>query len=457
MPKIISAILLLAIFALPGFAENAETPSANENVITKIVITGNRIKESVIRKNLAFREGDVVDDVKIEKSRANLYALGIFKTLNITRERDESTGCAKIVIDAHDGWYVLPIPMFGNSGGERYLAGTILEQNAFKEGERVSASGGFSDSLSHYSLSTQMNRVTFSGSLDRRSYTEYQYQDGAFNSQILTGRNTDTLGNYGVVVSSYDRDETDLNFSAGMPLSEHWRGTAGVSFDDIQYSNVMGVPPNDGGRINTLNLGVQYNSRNNYGNGGRDMAGAVGRILGLGMADYKENFKPLPRTTIDYGFQASVENSNRALGSDDEFSKMSLSGSRAVNYTDRSRLSLSVKTGYGYNLPFSELFATDRSDGLMGVYAREFRGEEIATANVDYRRPLYRNTHGQFTGDVFAEYADCVFNGQQGQKEGVGFNVSFQSWRFPLPLGLGYTYSFDDRDWKVSTSFGGRF
>lgn len=77
--KVIIATLLLLIFALPGFTENSQGGSSDENVITKIEIRGNRINESIIRKNLAFREGDTVDKVKIEKSKGNLYSLGIFK------------------------------------------------------------------------------------------------------------------------------------------------------------------------------------------------------------------------------------------------------------------------------------------------------------------------------------------------------------------------------------------
>ncbi len=454
MLRSILIILFFMFSAGTGFADSA--PSGN--IITKIEITGNRIDESIIRMNLAFHEGDAVDEAKIAKSRANLYSLGIFKKLDISEQKDEITGGTKIIIDARDGWYLLPVPMFGSNGGERYFGGAILEQNALKKGERISAFASFQDSLSRYSLSTQFNKVTFSAALERNTFTQYQYQDGAYNSQIITEKNIGTLANYGQIVNSYDQDETTLRFSASRQLSERFKGNLGVSFNDVQYSNGTVSTPNDTGRINVLHIGLQYGK---FGPG-RDVAAIIGRLFGLGMADLQENFKPLLCTTVDYGCQTSLDGSIKAFGSDSEFSKISLSGSRVINYTDRSRWSVSMKAGYGVNLPDSQLFVTDRSAGLLGVYAREFRGDKIVTANTAYHRSLLRNSHGQLNGEVFCEYSECFFDNPQvssreGAKEGVGFNLNFQFWRFPLPLGLGYTYSIDDKDWKISAAFGGLF
>jgi len=449
MLKTIIVILLLAIFAAPVFAVNG----TDENVITKIEITGNRIDEAIIRKNLAFKEGDTFDEAKIEKSRANLYALGLFKSLQISKLKDEISGGIKIEIGARDGWYLLPVPMFGSRGGERYFGGALLEQNALKYGERASLTASFQDSISHYALSTEVNKLTLSGSIDRRSYTEYQFQNGSYSSPIIDDDEISALAKYGQIVNSYDKDETVLRLSAGMPLADKFRGTAGISFNDIQYSDALVSSPGDTGRINALNLGVRYGKSDPA----RNAAGIVGRIFGLGMADLQENFKPLPRITMDYGCQAAVDTAFTALGSDAQFTKVSLSASRAINYVDRSRLSVSMKTGYGVNLPFSQLFVTDRSGGMEGVYAREFRGDQIITGNISYRRSFYRNRRGQLVGELFCEYGECFFKGRQGAKEGAGCNLTYQFWRFPLPLGFGYTYSIDDNDWKVSAGFGGLF
>lgn len=230
MMKTITAISFLLIFVMPGFAGLSRGAPAGENIITKIEITGNRIHESVIRANLAFREGDTVDDEKIEKSRANLYALGVFKSLEIFKERDESSGGIKIVIEAQDSWYVFPLPMFGRRGGEKYFAAAIFEQNIFKNGERIASFASFQDSISRYMLSTDVNKFTFSGALDRSIFTEHQYSDGAYNSQFIMDKDIGALENYGKIVNSYGMDETVLRFNAGLPLAEKTRGTARRNF-----------------------------------------------------------------------------------------------------------------------------------------------------------------------------------------------------------------------------------
>lgn len=448
------AVTLLAAIVLPVFLAVPASAVAffPGNVVTSIEITGNRIDERIIRDRLAFREGDVIDAVKIEQSKLNLYSLGLFKSLDIIPERDGSGG-TRVHVDARDGWYVLPLPMFGSRGGERYVAGALLEQNILKQGERVSAFASFSDSTSRYMLFTEMNRFTLGGALERRSFTEYRYQDGAYTSQYLTERNTGDLASLGTVVDSYETNATALRLTAGMPLAEKLRGTVGVNLSDVQYDRATVALPGESQKIRALQAGVQYGRTG----ADRELSGGFGRIFGLGMADLEERLKPLPRTFVDYGARATVEAAGKVLGSDAEFGKVTLAGSRSVNYADRSRLSFSVKGGYGKDLPFGQLFATGRSDGLLGVYAREYRGDRMAAASAAYRRSFLRDRQGQFTGEIFGEYAACFREGQRGEKEGAGFNVAYQFWRFPLPLGFGYTYSFDDNDWRISASFGGTF
>lgn len=445
MFKIIAAFLLVLFFAAPGFAVNA-----GENVVTKIVIEGNRAHEWLIRENLAFKEGDAVNDEKIAESKANLYALGLFKTLEITRVKDSSSGGTEIIVDARDGWYMLPIAMAGSRGQQGFFTGGLLEQNVFKDGERAVAFGNFQDSQQRYALGAEVNKFAFSATLDRLSYTEYQYQNGSYSSPIMSGASVSALQQYGQFANYYNRDESVLRLAAAAPLAKKLRGIAAINLCAVQYSAGLNSIPSDGGRIHVLSLALQYGKMRSVSN----IAASVGRIFGLGMADLKENLKPLPATTIDYFSQTTLETSAKAIGSGQEFGKVSFSGSRTVNYTDRSSFEMYVKGGYGVNVPFSQTFVTDRSDGLEGVYAREFRGDKIAAANVSYRRPFFKSSRGQFIGEAFGELADCFFDSQQGLKEGAGFNIAYQFWRFPMPLGLGYTYSFDDNDWKASASLG---
>jgi outer membrane protein assembly complex protein YaeT len=55
-----------------------------QGVILEIIITGNSLtRESVIRRELSFKKGDILDFQEINKSRKKLYDLGLFQWVNI--------------------------------------------------------------------------------------------------------------------------------------------------------------------------------------------------------------------------------------------------------------------------------------------------------------------------------------------------------------------------------------
>ncbi len=178
----------------------------------------------------------------------------------------------------------------------------------------------------------------------------------------------------------------------------------------------------------------------------------------MGMADFQENFRPLPCAVSEWGMQASVEPAFKALGSEHDYVKTTLSAGRETKFCNYSRLLLSARLGAGSTLPFGQLFASGRRDGMMGVYAREFRGDNIGIVQADYRYPFVRNHTGTLNADFFAEAAalDGQVNNNYG-KQGAGCNLSWQFWRFPLPIGIGYTYCVDDHNWQTSFAIGGMF
>jgi len=116
-----------------------------------------------------------------------------------------------------------------------------------------------------------------------------------------------------------------------------------------------------------------------------------------------------------------------------------------------------VNGGIGDDLPESQRFATNRMNGLKGVYAREYRGDSIAVATAEYSYPLLRNNVGGLIGKGFLDLAICRQDNKQWERQGVGMEVAYKFWRFPLPLGIGITYSFDDRNLQYTLAMGGMF
>ena len=449
--KIPLVVFLFIIFALPVFAENIPVGSLNKNIITKIEITGNRVKESVIRNALTFREGDSVDDSMIEQSKKNLYSLGLFKSLDISLKSDLATGGTKIIIDARDGCFILPFPMVGSRAGEKYYAGMLLEQNMFRDAESIAAFSSYQETLSITSISFAKPSFWTSATLERNSYTEYQYSNGEYVSPFISGESFDKLAYFGEPINSYSKESTTLRVSGSIPLSRKIRGTIGVAVTNNQYANPVVTAPSDPGRINVLQLSMNYGESNF----GKNIVSGFGRVFGLGMADLADNLKKLTQDKTEYGFLTSLETSGPETFSDYQFSKIAVSANRLTSYKNRSKLQFVVKSEQGFNLPFSQLFATNRRDGLVGVYAREYRGDSLMFGNGSYRYQFFSNRIGHLDGVVFAEYATVSLNSQFKEKEGVGCNFSYQFWRFPLPIGFGYTYSIDDNDWQASVGIGG--
>ena len=131
------SVLWILVLLCAAFPAGAETEPTEGGIIRKIEIKGNRVRESVIRKELAFTEGDRISEAAIEKSKENLYKLGLFKTLEIEQVWDETLDGVKVTVNANDGWHVLPWPMVGSRGGNTFAALMVTEKNLLKWGEGI--------------------------------------------------------------------------------------------------------------------------------------------------------------------------------------------------------------------------------------------------------------------------------------------------------------------------------
>ena len=187
------SVLLVLFLLFVAFSAGAETEPPSGGIIRKIEIKGNRVRESVIRKELTFTEGDRISEEAIEKSKENLYKLGLFKTLEIEQVWDETLDGVKVTVNANDGWHVLPWPMLGSRGGNTFAALMVTEKNLLKWGEGITL-WGMSDQESWSAIgSVYLPNIYMIGGIMQTDRTEYLYADGAYNtkdfdSQWVTGK-----------------------------------------------------------------------------------------------------------------------------------------------------------------------------------------------------------------------------------------------------------------------------
>ena len=296
------------------------------------------------------------------------------------------------------------------------------------------------------------------GGIQQSDLDEFEYADGGFNAKQFDERGNESPGDFGTVTNSYTRDARRIFLNAGVRVNPWLRAQAGLSHSSVRYHDPEFSVPPDEGDYNAWLLTMRLGREGRVDPATQAGAfGAMGRIFGLGMAGVKESLTPLPSAERSANLQLSVERAQTWLGSDAEFTKVMLTADQATLFRYRSTLRFSLKGAWGDDLPASQQLATGQRGIMTGVYAREFRGDTLAAGSAVFTQPSFRNMVGFLTTEVFGDYAWCAAGDEQWRKEGAGFNLFYRFWRFPLPLGGGLTYCFDDSDWQFSFAVGGMF
>ena len=442
--------------------DQASFPGLAGLPISKINIHTRRVDEGYVRKIIRLKEGDVFRSEDIEKVRENLYALKFFKKVEIAASKDASSNGVILNLELEDGWYLLPLPLIIGGGGGINASLLLTERNVFKRAESAFLFGGGNRDGGFGSAGYQFDRFAISGGYAKRSFTEWAYADGAFNAagRLRASGSQSSAEKLGPIQNQYDKTVEEENFQFRYPVSRRLGGSLGFSSQNIGYGGLAaGVLPFDGGIVNSVSAGLSLWLSRQSVHRSMEASHDLGAIFGFGMADLTERIQPLSRIQTQTSADLSFSESARAIGSDFDFTKLSFGVQPSVTFKDHERLSLRIKatSGLQENLPLSQKVATGRDLGMRGHYAREFRGDRGAGAALDFSYPFRRTHRGVWTGELFADAATLWDSGRSFDKQGVGFSLSYQFWRFPIPLGLTYTYSADDKDAQVNFAFGGRF
>lgn len=451
-------VLTLTLWAVKGQAQT--NLMWRTGVVHEISIETKRTDPGVIRGELTFVEGDMLTPEAVRLSRENLYRLGLFRELALEPEWDEARQQYRVKILADDGWFFLPWPMFGARGGEPFGGVMLLQRNYFRRSEGMMLFGLWSENSMRYMVGVYGPRHSLMGGYADQTWTEYVYTDGAVNRKQFSdeGRG-EQAEDFGTVAGSYEKAERDGYLLWGWRASPHWRFSARLSRSEIRYAEQDGVPGRlDSGWISGWTASAAY-GRSSAGDreaqGG--MFGAFGRIFGLGMAGVRNRLLRRSEREHSSRVQISMERGEPLLASDYDYTRLQVAGEQAVLFRDWGRLAWRTMAGYGINLPESRRLATGDRGLLAGTYAREYRGDAIAATTLSYSRPFFSSRLGAFQAEVFFDAAWCDGASGWADTAGAGLQLAYSFWRFPLPLGGGYTYSFEDENWQFSVAIGGMF
>jgi outer membrane protein assembly factor BamA len=439
-----------------GSVKGAEI--APTNLVRGIEIVTSRVSPAVVRRELIFREGEPLTGEKIEESRANLHRLGLFKTLELNSEWDAALEGYRVTVRGEDGWFIMPGGMLGSRGGEPFGALGLVERNYLRQGEGLALFGMLTETRRSgwASFSLPRCRVGAGGS-DSRG-TEHEYDDGAFSARQIGG---DLFGgeadDYGTVTNRFRKHIRQTVVLTSARWGQWLRPGLSVTATDVEYrpdeDEGVGVPADAGDYVTwTVSLGMGRDGRVEPASQGGLVA--LSRVFGLGMAAVKDSLTPLPAVETRLTGLVSLEHAEPGWGSDDAFTKAMGTATLSTLFRDRSQLLVSVKGGWGDEPPPSQRLGTAQRGLLTGVYAREYRGDNLAAATVSYTKPVLRNMLGILNVEAFGDAAWCWTSDDQWEQRGLGLNLVYRFWRFPLPLGGGATYSFDDGSWQYSFAIG---
>jgi hypothetical protein len=331
----------------------------------------------------------------------------------------------------------------------------VMEQNLLRDAERVVAASAFIPGGISGFVNVMYPSFSFIISDNYQMLTEYHFADGGYNAkQFDKGFSREKPEKFGTIESRYQKELKQLTASVFIPIKDAVKCSAGYKASDFSYNNRQtGILPLEEKDSNafTLSLFTEYKNTTKE-------SGGLERMFGLGMAEVKDwiaSRLSSPAMVSDY--QIAFEKGDPILGSESAFDKFSCMISQQTTFSHKNTLQTSLRYGEGSWLPLSQLFATNQKDGMKGFYAREFRGDSIINANIIYAHPLFISLRGFMSVEVFTDYAVCWMYGVRYEKQGAGGVISYRFWRFPLPLGMGYSYSFDDKNWQFTFSLGGRF
>jgi hypothetical protein len=335
----------------------------------------------------------------------------------------------------------------------------LMERNYFRQSEGIMTFGSYSEGRASAMASLFLQHFFVMGGFQSSQTDEYQYDDGGYNSKqfddSLTG---DKPEEFGTVTNRYEKDVDKANVAVGGRVTPWLRASAGLNLSTVAYHDAQFVAPDDSGDLVSWTASLTLGKERRLDPAARGgFFGSFGRVFGLGMAGVKDSMKPLPTTETARSLELGLERGETGLGSDSDYTKSMLTVNQATLFRDHSLLKVALKGGAGNDLPPSQELSTGQRGLLTGVYAREFRGDSLAAATAVYSRPFFRNMIGALNAEIFGDYAICQAEDNTGEKQGAGFNLAYRFWRFPLPIGAGMTYSFDDNNWQTSFAMGGMF
>ena len=430
----------------------AQAEDIEGKVITAVNIKSNRTStDEIAARVLELQKGGIWTATAEAKVKKRLHEMGIFRKLEIKSHYDEVSHGVVVDISADDGWYFIPLPLFTSGATGNGFSLMLMEGNALHRAETLFLRGTIATNTRSGTAAVAKGDWVFAAEVTSANYTENHYSDGGYNT---LGASPDT-GKVGQPVNSYSRSSEQEHVSVSKKLDDNNKIGLSFGMEKVVIKDGMVPVSDEPGRHNMLGMNYAYTYE---GNGGiSQQGGSMGALLGLGLSDLDERLQVRKNIGNLQVFEVKGIRAASFVGSEYAYSVLQAVWRGVWEFREHDKLAFRIAGAKGWSLPFTQMIPTGPMVSLRGQYRREWRGDSGIGGTASFSHYLSRGKKGILALEPFAESAWVWDGDSRYEQSGAGINLYYQFWRFPLPLGLGYTWSFADKDWVISMAAGFSF
>ncbi|MGH9441553.1 MAG: hypothetical protein ACRD16_04710 [Thermoanaerobaculia bacterium] len=216
-------------------------------------------KDAFLRKQLLFREGDVLDIAKLAETERNLRALPFIKSASVVASTPID-GVSDVLVVTQDAWTTQPGGSFGSKGGKTTYSLEFQETDALGWGKSIALSYDQGSERTTRSILYQdpylfspfwRGKLLYADNSDGRQRALevfrpfYSFQapwSADLSLEHLAER--EKIYENGVTFSTYRREHRDRNYSYGRAIdaaeSEAHRWTGGVEILEDDFTAIAG-------------------------------------------------------------------------------------------------------------------------------------------------------------------------------------------------------------------------
>jgi len=372
--------------------------------------------DSVIRKFLLFREGDVYRPERLAETERTLRTLHFLKSASVTASEPHD-GVVDVTVTTQDAWSIAPETQAGNRGGASTFGASLTDSNLLGLGKEVSVSWDktidrtrigldYQDpALNSQFWSTHLSYGKNSDGYDRRFLLRRPFYSfatpWAADVTWLAFKQDDRLFANGVTAAKFQQEHklTQLAYGIARNPSDVRanRLTAGVRFIDDDFSAVVASRrfryvflrwdkvENEFVKLNFVSKDIRYEDFNlgeqTSLEGAVSRQGTFARITTASGHSFGDNSFVMPSFAFESRFDGGPQNS---IASGNAFYVHRYGFEHPQATVGR------INVNYGWRVDRELQFLADGVTGLRGYRVHAFAGTRAIVMNLEQRLYLGR-------------------------------------------------------------------